>query len=66
MSGVYDQTFSDGHGIITFYENVTSITTGLGLRNIGLTEMYLPDGVTSIGVGAFQFCSDLTSINIPS
>ena len=31
----------------------------------GLTEYTIPDGVTSIGNGAFNFCKNLTSITIP-
>ena len=35
------------------------------MRRSSLISVDIPDGVTSIGEGAFAFCSSLTSINIP-
>ena len=54
-------------------ENVGGII--LGCNNLGkklyvngeeVTELIIPDGVTSIGDGAFKYCKGLTSVTIPS
>ena len=37
----------------------------LYLNNELVTELVIPDGVTSIGNSAFEYCSELTSITIP-
>ena len=34
--------------------------------NTEITELVIPDGVTSIGASAFSFCSGLTSVTIPN
>ena len=31
----------------------------------GVTEIVIPDGITSIGSGAFEYCRNLTSVVIP-
>ena len=35
-------------------------------RGCGLTEYTIPEGVTSIGLGVFENCSDLVSITMPN
>ncbi len=39
--------------------------TLLAFAPAGLTEYTIPDGVTAIGYGVFQYCYELTSIHIP-
>ena len=47
------------------YSNPLSYAHNLYLNNELVTELVIPDGVTSIGGGAFMYCSSLTSITIP-
>ena len=50
------------------YEGVKCNVTSIGyyaFRYWDITSIIIPEGVTSIGVGAFEYCYDLTSITIP-
>ena len=38
----------------------------LAFESSNLREVILPEGITTIGAGAFHFCTDLESINFPS
>ena len=66
--GRYCPPFADLSSIrnFTFGNNVKFIPTFLcyGLNN--LTSIYLPDGITSIGAGAFKNCSMLKALDIPN
>ena len=57
--------FTDGKGIITFSGDVTSIGDDAFHNCSGLTELTIPNSVTSIGC-AFWGCSGLTSVSIPN
>ncbi len=52
-------------------ETIYTIPNGIktiganAFRSSNLTEINMPDGVTSIGIGAFSFCRNLTQITIP-
>lgn len=37
-----------------------------GLKDHSVTELVIPDDVTSIGISAFEGCSNLTSVTIPA
>jgi len=45
---------------------VTSIDTYAFLNGVNVTSVSIPEGVTNIGFGAFDYCSSLTSITIPN
>ena len=64
MPAISSHTFSDGVGVITLKDNLTSIGK-YAFEDCSLTSINIPDGVTSIGYSAFYGCSFLTSINIP-
>lgn len=63
---VATHTFSNGRGIITYSNNVTSIPESYFEDQTSITKIGLPEGVTAIGRWAFTRCSSLTSINIPT
>ncbi len=49
-------------------KNALSIVPGhkhLYVKGVEITELVIPDSVTSIGEGAFQSCTALTSVTIP-
>ena len=48
------------------YSNPLSYAHHLYLNNQEITDLVIPDGVTSIGMWAFYGCSSLTSITIPN
>ena len=48
------------------YANPLYITKHLYINNEEITEVIIPDGVTSIEQGAFTGCSGITSITIPN
>ena len=50
---------------ISYYENTTITLSDVpDLRT--LQTLVIPDGVTSIGIRAFAFCKELTSVSIPA
>lgn len=53
---------------IVIEKGVTSICDfmfGAGSFNSNLTDVTIPEGVTSIGIGAFAYCENLKSIDLP-
>ena len=50
---------------ISFEDNPLSYAHNLYLNGSLVTQLKIPDGVTSIGKYSFQGCSDLTSVTIP-
>ena len=62
---ILSNEYVDGHGIITFDGDVTSIGYGAFSRCTNLASVILPDGVTSIGNFAFDLCTSLAYIRIP-
>ena len=48
------------------YANPLSYAQNLYLNNELITELVIPNGVTSIGERAFKYCSGLTSVTIPN
>ena len=75
-SGSYYNAVADEYsGIVTIpstvtYNNVTYIVEGIGMSAFrgctSLTNVTIPNSVTSIGEDAFMYCSGLTSIEIPN
>ncbi len=62
----YTAKFKTVPELSNFYFTATSTTyTITGLKDTTLTEITIPNIVTSIGEGAFRGCSSLTSITIP-
>lgn len=65
---IQSNTYVDGKGVITFYENVTKIKDNCFIYpySLNLTSVTLPNSITEIGKDAFEYCSsNLSSINIP-
>ena len=61
---------------LPIYSNASSITNVVigknvkaigeeAFRGFGITSIEIPEGVTSIGIGAFLYCEKLTTISIP-
>ena len=68
ISNVWDS--ETGKGVITFSGDVTTIGDYAFYRNkkanrSDLTSITLPNSVTTIGLCAFHYCTNLQSINIP-
>ena len=59
---IIPETVEDGG--ITY--KVTSIDGNAFYQNEGLTSIFLPGTMTSIGRAAFAYCTNLTDIGIPS
>ena len=53
---------SDGYGVLFNKDKTTLIQYPVGKNN---TKYSIPDSVTSIGEGVFEYCKSLTSITIP-
>ena len=51
---------------ISFSDNPLSYAHYLYLNNQKITDLNIPDGVTSISSNAFRGCTGLTSVNIPN
>ncbi|WP_301901289.1 leucine-rich repeat protein [Alistipes ihumii] len=68
-----DRAFNDCQNLMAFYGKYASedhkllIKDGVSLAfaPAGMTNYSIPEGVTAIGNGTFEKCSDLTSITIP-
>ena len=50
----------------TFYSNPLYYAHNLYLNDEEITNLVIPDGVTSIGEYAFHYCTGLTSVTIPN
>ena len=59
------ETFSNGLGRVEFAADVTSVGSGFSGKT-GVTSIFLPNSVTSIGTSAFTQCKSLSSCTIPS
>ncbi len=66
VTGIADYTF--------YHRSITSVTIGGNVEGIGerafgycegLTDINVPDGVTTIGFGAFEGCGYIESITLP-
>ncbi|MBQ2819205.1 MAG: leucine-rich repeat protein [Clostridia bacterium] len=54
-----------GISFMGYYANPLHIAANLYVNNVLMTELVIPNGVTSIGAYAFYNCDSLTNINIP-
>ena len=57
-------TYTDGLGIMTFDDDITSIADNAFSSFDSLTSVTIPDSVTTIGDYAFSSCTSLTSVTI--
>lgn len=64
-ANLVSNSYATGIGVMTFDGTVTSIGNN-AFKDIIISEIDIPEGVTSIGVSAFQGCIYLKNINIPS
>ena len=51
---------------LTFGKEITKISDLCYYNDLALTEVVIPEGVTSIGKWAFDSCTSLKSLTIPS
>ena len=58
-------TYTDGKGVATFEETITTIPEDVFSWFGGFTSINLPASVTTIGADAFANCENLASITIP-
>ena len=61
--GCTTNVYNDGKGILTFEDDVTSITAAAFAGSSVLTSITIPASVESIGNAAFASCTNLTSIS---
>lgn len=66
IEGVFTSTLYTSFDEFQYFTSVTAIPDGWFKDRVRLTNITLPDGITSIGSSAFQNCNGLTSINYPS
>ncbi|MBR1786859.1 MAG: leucine-rich repeat domain-containing protein, partial [Paludibacteraceae bacterium] len=67
LTGVYITDLTAWCNILFSYEaNPLSYAHNLYLNGTLVTDLSIPDGVTSIGSGVFSGCSALTSVTIPN
>ena len=62
---IVSNIYENGHGIISFDGDVTTIGNFAFSRCRSLESVTIPDSVTEIGNSAFYYCRSLTSITIP-
>ncbi|MBR5849985.1 MAG: leucine-rich repeat protein [Alistipes sp.] len=62
---IIDHTFTDGVGVITLKEGVTTLPTNAFDALYTLKQVYLPEEITAIGNYAFRYCKGLTEISMP-
>lgn len=62
---IIDHTFTDGVGVITLKEGVTTLPANAFYGLYTLKEVYLPEEITAIGNYAFRYCKGLTEISMP-
>ena len=55
-ANIISNTYKNGKGVIKFDGDVTSIGESAFYRCSSLTGITIPNGVTTIGEGAFSFC----------
>lgn len=63
--GLFYQRLPTDKTIVLLGDNVTRISDGM-FRNLGISDISIPNSVKSIGKLAFADCEKLTSITIPS
>ena len=64
-ANIVSDDFIDGHGVITFDDDVTIVGERAFYGCDNLLSITLPQTVTEIGNYAFYYCSNLTGITIP-
>lgn len=62
--GLFHQRLKTENTVVVLGDNVTSISNGM-FRNLGMSDITIPNSVKSIGTVAFAECDNLTSITIP-
>lgn len=61
----YDNPFAESNvASVSIGKNVTEIGDG-AFRDLALTDVVIPDGVTSLGESAFSGCNKLVSVKLP-